>query len=86
MDIERCSGLKSILSKIHVHVDPQNINVLEKRMLRLYRSSDLSLCLVAVKAERVWAKEAPSATAKFFVITSRVLPSLPFGAWLVVVV
>lgn len=32
MDIERCSGLKSILSKIHVHVDPQNINVLEKRM------------------------------------------------------
>ena len=52
----------------------------------LYRVFRSSSCLVAAKAERVWAKEALSATAKSFVITSRALPSLLFGAWLIVVV
>ena len=52
----------------------------------LFRFSGFTPCLVAAKAERVWAKEALSATAKSFVITSRALPSLLFGAWLIVVV
>uniref|UniRef100_A0A9L0R470 Histone H2A n=2 Tax=Equus caballus TaxID=9796 RepID=A0A9L0R470_HORSE len=41
----------------------------------------LSLCLGAVKAERGWEKEAPSAIARCCATTSRASPSPPSGVW-----
>ena len=46
----------------------------------------IATCLVVVKEAKVWEKEAPSVTVKYFVTTSRVSPSPPFVVWPVVVV